>query len=548
MANETLTKLEFWQGRVANYLAGVPDPVTQALDKLETWQASAIKFLETPVISPPPPQGTAPSFPHRIGAHWIPGNVRQSDLDYFSVLRPGVIKVISLDPTRYTQALARLDPSPDSIIVARDHPLSEQHDDMRRDPVACGKAHALSWMTKVNSGGRLSWIDPKRFLFCGINEPSISNPAEEEIVAAYTKEFLTNMAIYGLRCLVFNFSTGWPRNVDTATIKNTKPIWNQKFVALEGLINASGSMIGLHEYWRDKPSEGIYTAPNGDRWGWNAYRHLACPMQCKIIIGECGLTKEVNGVPAPGQSKGWVNNLSPQAYAAQLWEYAGPMTETGGCHPNVMAVLPFTTNYESDDWKEDDTAGAHADILARVRGYTWPIGSWPIPVGQPTTEPPEEPPVEGDPMYKLVWPKMPRITTWFGPTHSGLDIAIPTGTPLYAMWDGVVGWSDLDDPTVYNGGYGQYIRIFYPQLGIDSFFGHMSRRDVKTGDKVVRGQQVGLSGSTGNSTGPHLHLEIRAKKDNSVVDRPGVGPFGRGQIDPMTVRWVMYNLYGIEEK
>lgn len=146
--------------------------------------------------------------------------------------------------------------------------------------------------------------------------------------------------------------------------------------------------------------------------------------------------------------------------------------------------------------------------------------------------------------YRLLWPKMTRITQYFGGAHSGLDIAMPTGTPLFAMWDGVVAWSDVD--TASNGGYGEYVRISYPELGFDSLFGHMSRRDVQTGNTVRRGQRVGLSGSTGNSTGPHLHLECREKLPNQAY-RPGVSSFSRGQVDPMAVKWTLANLYGFDE-
>ena len=140
---------------------------------------------------------------------------------------------------------------------------------------------------------------------------------------------------------------------------------------------------------------------------------------------------------------------------------------------------------------------------------------------------------------------MTRITQWFGPTHSGLDISMPTGTPLYAMADGVVRFSAVDEAA--NGGYGQYIRVNLPDLYFDQFVAHLSRRDVVAGQKVTRGQQIGLSGSSGNSTGPHLHLECRCKEKDNVTDRKGVSPFSRGQFDPMTVKWVLANLFGFDE-
>lgn len=198
--------------------------------------------------------------------------------------------------------------------------------------------------------------------------------------------------------------------------------------------------------------------------------------------------------------------------------------------------MPFTTNYAAD-WEDKDTLGAHADILARIRPHTFPV-PWPVHVA-----PIDEPPPVTD-KFRLLWPKMPRISQYFGGTHSGLDIPMPVGTPLYAMWDGVVAWSDVD--TAANGGYGEYVRVSYPELGFDSLSGHMSQRDVQNGDIVRRGQRIGTSGSTGNSTGPHLHLEIRLKLPNKAY-RPGVSLFSRGQVDPMAVKWALANLYGFDE-
>ena len=98
-----------------------------------------------------------------------------------------------------------------------------------------------------------------------------------------------------------------------------------------------------------------------------------------------------------------------------------------------------------------------------------------------------------------------RITSDFGPrwgrTHDGLDIGAPTGTPLYAMSTGTVILSD----EVFS--FGNKVEIRYWD-GTVSWYGHLSRRDVRTGETVRPGDQVGLVGSTGHSFGPHLHIEI----------------------------------------
>jgi len=89
-----------------------------------------------------------------------------------------------------------------------------------------------------------------------------------------------------------------------------------------------------------------------------------------------------------------------------------------------------------------------------------------------------------------------------GRRHQGIDLPYPTGTPVAAAFDGKVRISD------YVGGYGNLVVIRHAN-GLETFYGHLSRRDVKSGDWVNAGDIIGLGGSTGRSTGPHLHFETR---------------------------------------
>lgn len=87
--------------------------------------------------------------------------------------------------------------------------------------------------------------------------------------------------------------------------------------------------------------------------------------------------------------------------------------------------------------------------------------------------------------------------------HKGVDFAAPTGTPIYAAGDGVVEFSGR------NSGYGNYIRIRHNSK-LKTAYAHMSRirSSVKSGTRVKQGQVIGYVGSTGRSTGPHLHYEV----------------------------------------
>jgi len=106
---------------------------------------------------------------------------------------------------------------------------------------------------------------------------------------------------------------------------------------------------------------------------------------------------------------------------------------------------------------------------------------------------------------KLLWPtSAKRISQYYSWRHSGLDIAGPVGTPIYAAEDGVVetaGWN--------RGGYGYYIIINHGN-GIRTLYAHASKLYVVSGQKVTRGQTIMAMGSTGRSTGSHLHFEVRA--------------------------------------
>ncbi len=87
--------------------------------------------------------------------------------------------------------------------------------------------------------------------------------------------------------------------------------------------------------------------------------------------------------------------------------------------------------------------------------------------------------------------------------HSGVDIAVNTGTNVYACGAGKVYYAGYDE-----GGYGYFIMIDHGN-GLVSLYGHLSKIKVSTGQTVSKGQIIGLSGSSGRSTGPHLHAELR---------------------------------------
>ncbi len=106
----------------------------------------------------------------------------------------------------------------------------------------------------------------------------------------------------------------------------------------------------------------------------------------------------------------------------------------------------------------------------------------------------------------MAWPACGRLTSSYGPRwgrmHRGQDIAAPRGTPIYAAQSGTVVYAQR------RGGYGNLILIDHHN-GIITAYAHLNRFRVRVGDVVERRQRIGDMGSTGNSTGSHLHFETR---------------------------------------
>mgnify|MGYP000874086784 FL=1 len=117
---------------------------------------------------------------------------------------------------------------------------------------------------------------------------------------------------------------------------------------------------------------------------------------------------------------------------------------------------------------------------------------------------------------QLGWPVSGEITSPYGYRvhpiwgttiyHSGIDIGVDEGTPVHAADGGVVVWSG------WMGGYGYAVVIDHGN-GLSTLYGHNSELAVDEGQSVAKGQVISYAGSTGNSTGPHVHFEVRANGD-----------------------------------
>jgi len=186
------------------------------------------------------------------------------------------------------------------------------------------------------------------------------------------------------------------------------------------------------------------------------------------------------------------------------------------------------------------TLAAYSQAWSQARsgsGRLQIIGA--LPVGQ------------GPKDLKLGWPEpgTPPISQLFGPTdfvlepplgeyphfHTGLDLAAPTGTQVLAAADGVVVAAASGKV-----GYGNYIVLAHAG-GVETLYGHLSVIRVAVGDNVKQGQVIGLEGSTGFSTGPHLHFEVRV--NDKLLDplvylqkaKPAASPPAKASVTPAGV-------------
>ena len=164
----------------------------------------------------------------------------------------------------------------------------------------------------------------------------------------------------------------------------------------------------------------------------------------------------------------------------------------------MLATIRVDRDHIEDDTKAlREQSFALAKRIAEIQG---------VPYAEPSDITPSS--------AGFTWPTSGQITSGFGPRwgrmHQGLDVAAPTGRPITAAKSGkviVAGWS---------GGYGNLVVIDHGG-GLSTAYAHQSRIAVKVGDPVTQGGLIGYIGSTGHSTGPHLHFEVRV---NGVARDP----------------------------
>lgn len=190
---------------------------------------------------------------------------------------------------------------------------------------------------------------------------------------------------------------------------------------------------------------------------------------------------------------------------------------------SVISSQPTTSEniYNSSSWQEEnyqEETQVASTVSINIEYYNpavLPSASEMVSPDLPYLYPPDQYLPENDrPFNGYIWPAKGVFTSGYGwrwgRMHRGIDIAAPIGTPIIAAADGEVitaGWN--------SGGYGNLVKLRHYD-GSVTLYAHNSKLLVRRGQKVKQGQQIAKMGSTGFSTGPHLHFEIHTQGNKAV--------------------------------
>ena len=278
-------------------------------------------------------------------------------------------------------------------------------------------------------------------------------------------------------------------------------------------------------------------APVRDAFGPNAVTPDGQPQLNPRDLQQIMEMLQVLGFLPPGQNQGW----NPQANAAlqKFGASQGMPGQAGLDMETLLSLILAVAGALAQKQQGNPFGGGGQNMAAPMMGGGAPAGAMSVR-GLPAMTAGK---IGGGPGTQLVsanpgaghnaaagatavapqgstqfngynWPTQGRISSRFGPRwgrhHGGLDIAAPTGTKVGASAPGVVTSAGR------SGGYGNMVEIKHAD-GSRTRYAHLSQINVRPGQQVGANQRIGAVGSTGNSTGPHLHFEIR-KPGQGAVD------------------------------
>ena len=287
-------------------------------------------------------------------------------------------------------------------------------------------------------------------------------------------------------------AVGVSRKADLYTVL---PIRNARYEVIEYTVESGDSIFSIADKFNLNPETILW----GNRYTLGDDPHFILPGQTLNILPVDGVYhmwsagEGLNGVASyygvsPEDIVNWPgNNLNPD----EIGDYANPKIP-----PDTMLVIPGGQGTYTD-WRtprisrEEPATAQHLGPGACTTSYDGITGS-----------------------LVFMWPSTERYLSGFDyspeTNHFAIDIAGQQGNPIFAADHGVVvyaGWNDY--------GYGEMIVIDHGS-GWQTLYAHLSQINVSCGQEVMKGDTIGLMGSTGKSTGPHLHFEMRSDEFGRV--------------------------------
>jgi murein DD-endopeptidase MepM/ murein hydrolase activator NlpD len=334
------------------------------------------------------------------------------------------------------------------------------------------------------------------------NEPDCNTNAGLANLREYTLGVIEEAARLGIKLCVLNLAEGNPHNNGTANEAPTIWKWGQLRPAVVAAQQA-GMYLGRHCYWRP----GV----EGPTGRWHALGRLEWDLGVldvpglRVLVNECGIDGGIAG--HPGQ-QGWQVLTTEALYRGEVVEAERYARRIAG----VEALAYFGFGAQAP-WQTFDIPEGFA------RGLVAPLKV--LDVAELT---PED--GSGHLRIELARPlaytaTTNKVTQWFGANpsmyaqyglagHNGLDYRAPEGTPVLAMHSGI---ARIYDQGV--AGLGRYVKVAYLDgRGVERYvtrYAHLSQWRVTDGQRVRRGDVLGLSGNTGNSTGAHLHVDLKVR-------------------------------------
>jgi len=421
----------------------------------------------------------------RPGVFAFPRHYVNETVDWIRAYRPSVVKAFaSVTSPDWWQAVAAA--SPESVRVLVHGEISDNPD------LSSPEADAEATARLLDSDRRY----PR--LVISKNEVLHSTHPTDywQRWADYMCRWVTRAHAVGFDCVVGELNTGHPAVYAIDGV--------DQWTRLASVDAAMGERDywGLHEYWG--------TAGPEAWWPWTCGRHLTCPTRHSILIDEVGFDRYVEAPEPDFQRRGWRAHMTAEQYVGQIVAYHQALTD-----PRVKGTALFLLDYDNNEWAAFDLWEAR-DLLLSRRDECDAVASWA-----------RMPDRLGLPLDHYV-----RITQTFAQhpgISKGLDFSAYTGTSVLAAADGTV------DKVIDLGSasYGRYITVNHG-WGM-TLYAHLSEMLVGKGQRVRRGERIGLSGSTGYSTGPHLHFEVRPLTANRSPYRVDPAPLlglGGGVVPP----------------